>query len=299
MPGFPPETTGVIPSGSPGALIVRDGQWEVWRSSTDYLLGGPATPYGNFDLKGLDQPPRRTRLVERGWDHGSYFEGDDRFEHRYVTWSGVCLGDDADEIATVRGAIARIFRPLEEGEGPIVLSWKGWGLPVRRLTGRTGRLEYNHDWQTRAGAIPMGWEFIAPDPRIYSAAEIDTGLINLNGGSSSVSQAVSNLGDMRTYPTIEVTGPALNPRVVNAQDSNKSIKIDTNLLAGETLVIDTVARTVFKAGVNVSGLIRLSDNQWWTLKPGVNNITLSRTGTVGVASLRLKYRHAYSTEGSP
>lgn len=169
---------------------------------------------------------------------------------------------------------------------------------MRRLTGRPGDCDWPYDWRTRENAVPVGWDFIALDPLFYSIAQTTTSSAIANG-TSTIGFNVTNLGDMPTFPVIEIDGPALNPRIVNANWGNRSIKLDTNLLAGETLIIDVSKFLVTKAGANVNSIIRLSDNQWWKLRKGVNAISYSRTGTTGSSAIRIKYRDAYSSEGAP
>jgi hypothetical protein len=79
-------------------------------------------------------------------------------------------------------------------------------------------------------------------------------------------------------PILEIQGPVTNPRITNGGDSNRGIRLDLVISAGQTLILNANDRTATLGGVDQSDKIR-TDNQWWVLNPGNNLITFTRSNT--------------------
>jgi hypothetical protein len=87
------------------------------------------------------------------------------------------------------------------------------------------------------------------------------------------SLTVTNNGSVGATPLITINGPTEGPTVKNLT-SDMFIHLEgLSVLLGETVVIDTLAKTIEKDGVDVSAYMTV-DSEWWVLEPGANDIAL-------------------------
>lgn len=283
--------------GPPGALIVQEQQLELWRSETDRLLLGKDTPYGIISMKGLNSPPVRAKDVPKS-DRDGDTAGIDTYAPREVWVELKVKGGAGTEQAQRLADLGRIVRRLRRGDPDVVFTWRGPGLPARRLTGRPRGDDWDYDWHTARGSNnPAGFRFVALDPIFYDAFEEEV-VGHIAPGFPASIISVQNDGDMETEGIFEILGPAVNPRIMNTHDANRQLKIDITLSSADTLVIDQARRTITLDGDSVYGA-RRHDSQWFDLLPGTNDLMFSRTGTIGTAALTIRKRSAYSTVGSP
>lgn len=273
-----------------GDLVVQENQIELWRSDTDRLLLGPTTSYHILTFQGVDVPGIRSSDSASPFSHGS-FGGRELLSVRAIEASLLLQATTQAALRTLETDLGKAFRPLGESEADPIVTFRLPGDTRKRVTGRPRRAA----WAYRAGeGINITRAEIAVvclDPRIYDHME-ETTTITIASGSSSQSGTPNNGGNFPAPPILSIVGPALNPRIANAQDGNRSIKVDYNVLATDTLDIDVLKRTVKLNGTDRFDLVR-TDNQWWEIQPGANTITFSRTGTTGSAVLTLKHRDTW------
>lgn len=126
-------------------------------------------------------------------------------------------------------------------------------------------------WRNVGGMLGAIFEvpLIAPDFRKYG-----TTLHTVAGG------AVTNAGNKRATPIIEVSGPSTNPRVTSATDDGKFVQVNVSLGGGEFLTLDMDAMAAYTnlAG-DVAGSIA-AGSRWFDLLPGVNALSLAGGGTL-------------------
>lgn len=153
------------------------------------------------------------------------------------------------------------------------LSWSA-------VAGATG---YNVYGRTNGSELKM-----TPTP-ITATTFTDTGSVTPSGAlpsGSSVSTTVTNGGTFEagTEPILTVAGPAAGPIAVTNGSPAKTVKVNTALGSGETLVVDFAAgvRTVTINGQSRYDLLD-STTQWWALAPGANQVTYSGGGTASLA----------------
>jgi hypothetical protein len=91
--------------------------------------------------------------------------------------------------------------------------------------------------------------------------------------SGSAPTAITNAGDVITYPVITLNNAAINPSVTN-QATNETFKLMLTTVDGDVLVIDMGARTVTLNGATVIGN-KTASSIWWGLQPGANGIVLN------------------------
>jgi hypothetical protein len=138
---------------------------------------------------------------------------------------------------------------------------------------------------SRAGRVLMkplgglkGFEFevplIAPDPRILANT----------GSSIAAAGTATNNGNFKAAWVLTVTGAAAGPVVLTrtAPGATRTISITTAVPGGQTLVIDSRARSVVLNGVNRYDLVTATP-EWFDLEPGANTIGYSGGGTFVLA----------------
>jgi hypothetical protein len=271
-----------------GDLIVKDYQFEIWRSDTDRLLLGRDQDYIVPTYSGFANPDYRALDIERASDHGGFGATKEYLDIRRIVLDVQVLATSLTNLHANLGTLAKVCRPAD---ADIIFSFQFAGQSKRRLNVRPRRSAFGYNKQMAALYLNAAIELIALDPRIYSAA-VKTSVISILAASSSQAGTLTNDGNFPTRPSLSIVGPATNPRIQNTQDANKSIKIDVVLGAPDTLLIDIDRKTVKLNGVDRYDLVR-TDNQWWELQPGANTITYSRTGTTGQSDMTCTFRDAW------
>ncbi|MGI8426223.1 MAG: phage distal tail protein [Actinomycetota bacterium] len=273
-----------------GDLLTQATQIEIWRSDTDRLLIGKGTSYTIEEIEGLGVPDLDDRDIPLMSDHGAA-AGLDLLNSRPIRANIHVKGTAGADILGKMQVLAKMFRPQRVTDSDAFLALFLPGLPKVRFGGRPRRASWNTDVWIAVGFVRASWEFVALDPVAYALTQASQ-VISIGAGSTSNTGTVTMGGDFRSRPILEIQGPATNPRISNAADANRQVKIDIALLSSETLIVDVAAKTATVAGVDKYGSVR-TDNQWFDLLPGANLLTFSRSTTTGVANLTVKSRDAW------
>lgn len=180
-----------------------------------------------------------------------------------------------------------------------------WGGRTLRINGRPRVATADPELLT-AGRVKVEAGFVALDPTIYSDDEamvslslpVDSGGLTLpftlataiNATLSSTQRIVTNEGKAQTTWTAVLTGPAVNPRLINFTTGDE-FRLGLTLGVGEFVTLDSSTRSVLLGGtVSRRGVL---SGHWWQLDPGDNLITwFSDTFDVN-ASFEITYRHAW------
>lgn len=270
-----------------GDLVVKDYQYE-YRG----VLLGSSTSYKTEKVEGLlSMPSLEVFDSERQDDHGAY-AGRSLLRPRIIQADVSILVETvtaSTDIETIMRTLFTALNPMP-GRTTAQLVFQRPGSGKRYVNARPTRRSFPSVFEVPHGLARGSIEWKCADPRIYSLTESTTSISLVSVSSNS--GVVTNGGDFPHAPILEITGPAVNPRISNVQDSNRSIKLDITLSAAETLVVDTFNKTVTLAGVNRYDVVR-NDNQWWQLQPGANTVTMNRTGTTGSAILAVKERDTW------
>lgn len=269
-----------------GDLITANYQYEY-----SGLLMGAGTSYIVERVEGLySLPDIKSRDSDRQDEHGQY-SGVDLLSGRRLVVRLAFNETSASSLESLLANAGRAFRPGTVEE-PFVFQRPAQG-GKRFVTAKTKRKSFDQeiDWHYARGVGRGIVELQASDPRIYSMT-LKSQQVTLAGGASSASDLlIENDGDFETYATITLTGPTSDPRIQNATDDNREIKLDIDITT-ETLVIDTNRKTVTVDGVDRYDVVR-SDSQWWKIQPGPNTIKYNRTGTVGDSLLVIQHRDTW------
>lgn len=190
----------------------------------------------------------------------------------------------------VYAAVRTINRTARLLYVPALLKVNEPGLGLQTYVRRTDRVRTK--MFGRNLALTFEVPLLAPDPNRYAqTATTDTGLV-LTTTSTTVTHSVTNNGDANTPVVITIDGPATNPAVTNNTIATTPTLQWTGVLGGaDTLVIDTAAATVLLNGANARA--SLTTAEWFSLVPGVNSLTYTRTGGSGTTTAQLDYRDAY------
>ena len=105
---------------------------------------------------------------------------------------------------------------------------------------------------------------------------------------------LANAGTIGTWPTWVITGPVTGPTITNL-DTGQRLAFDPtfDVPAGQTMTIDSDAKTVFLTGV--SRRDRLFVAEWFAIAPGSVNVRFSAISAFDVAaSLTAQWREAWT-----
>lgn len=106
---------------------------------------------------------------------------------------------------------------------------------------------------------------------------------------------IQNLGDAECFPVWTVTGPCSSITLTNAT-TGKSLVISQALMTGETAVIDFregIKTAVLNGVTNLYPFISITSSAFWSLKPGLNNVTITLPGAGGTTTARMDYKPRY------
>jgi hypothetical protein len=280
-------------------IIGPDGATAVFNDPTDPEYVGMLT-----ELTGFDMPEVRENadnLVQMdGGIHGDFF-----FGRRPFTMSGRILPIAS---ATDRNSkITHLQRAVTALRGDAIVKFTPDGGQEQFLAARVQQpLRISGNW-IKDFQIAM----VAADPRRYStvlesstvAADATAGVggfsfnlsfpINFGAASPTGQVLVENNGNMDTWPVLTITGPGTNPSIYNAS-TDQRISFAYTLAAGETLVVDTLNRTVKLNGVTDRySALDFTNTEWWPLIPGINDIRLAFASYSAGATLKVDWRHAW------
>lgn len=273
-----------------GDLITANMQYEFrgW-------LFGSGTSYVVETVDGiLGLPSARTNDLEKQEDHGDH-AGVDLIPGRTITMTMSALGDSV----STQGLMDLVLQKMQTSkraafvEYPFVTQRPGHGK--RFVNARPRRAEFPSNYETAHGRGIGALQWYATDPRWYSLAQ-SVQAVNLANTALAGNATANMTGDFEdgVEPIIEIQGPVTNPRIQNAADGNKTIRIDVVVNAGQTLYIDTRLKTVFLAGVDRYDTVR-ADNEWFSLLPGANVITLNRSNAGASMTMFLRWYNGWAS----
>lgn len=269
------------------------------------LTIGPTTSYRLTALDGLRSlPDIREGDVLRANADGA-FAGNDYLGTRTVLMELIVFGSSADDLGAKVRALKTACRPASgRDEFPVRFQVPGEDAQLFFARCRDVRMAMLvSDEAARIARVRV--RFDATDPRIYSDAELAlvTGLSATSSGltfdavfplsfggvaASGVVQA-TNDGDYPAPWVATIAGPVNVPRVEHV-GQGRTVEVNLDLLAGQTLVLDSLNRAVLLDG-SASRYNLLLSSKWFTLEPGSNDIRFA--GASGSGSMTFTYRHAW------
>ncbi len=246
----------------------------------------------------FSSPAIRADLGDLPGGDGSY-DADPLYSARTVTLTGTAIGPDPTTAAVAR---LRFSSLLEAGRGG-TLSCTEDGFTLTALVRPSGPVKIA---QVGAQAFDFQIQVTAPDPRKYGpVTELTVGLPS--GGSGLIFPVVfpanfgaasgggispANDGTVETWPIIRITGPAVNPRILNP-DTGDMLVFAMTLAAGETLDIDTAARSVLYQLSASRRSITRATGRWLPIAPGGAQLSWGSDVYDPAASMTVAVRSAW------
>jgi hypothetical protein len=262
---------------------------------------GVAWRVGSDGLQGWDSAEVRTELSDREADHGSWM-GPVYLGSRPVTLAGTVVAPDA---AALDGAIDQLLAACSLTD-TVLTVWET--TPKQATVRRSGKPIVKRETDRVAT-----WSLLvtAPDPRRYGVTlqaptavhlpMVTGGLtpplappLTINTTTVSGQIVARNRGTFPTRPIFTITGPVTAPQIVAqyVDGSARALSYSADLVAGDTLTIDTDARTAVLNGV-VSRRRYLSGQ--WPEIPAGGTVTIGfrANGYSPTATLTATWRSAW------
>lgn len=291
-------------------------QFQVFVSSTSSTFGA-GTDVGLISITGLrDLPPIRQGNVSRGQRDGSLpglnLVGERTVGVAYQITKTSSTTEAA--LASVTAAHQNVIDPATicMTSGDYLRQKAGIGtikpvygamvqLPTRAAPliffGRPVRFNAPISTDFQYGRVDIATEWSCPDGLLYDNAVVSAscGLPNPTSGatfpasfdltfgaSSGGSFQLNNTGSYPTSPFFTITGPVSYPIIMN-QSTGQQIKLNTTLVAGDTLTVDCQSGTVTLNGANRNNVVDITTT-FFTLTPGNNSIGYGSADSVAVSS---------------
>jgi len=243
----------------------------------------------------------RNRLRRHGMKPGDRYYTMRAFVLDVEVW-GRTAQEYADNMAALMAALET------QGEQPFVIQAPeiAGGHKIRANVRRT-RDSQSISTQSAQGKVSkFSVQFEATDPRLYlndvsaQATTLPSSVsgrtydrtypLDYGGVSTGGSIYATNIGNFVTPVIYRIAGPCVNPRIENLT-TDEVMTFNITLADGESLIIDTDARTVQLDGVADRFYTKTSSN-WIELEPGESEITF-RASTLTTATMTMTYRSAW------
>lgn len=269
-------------------------------------IGGDGSPYQLSELVGFHEAPEvRTSDQMRSRAHG-LFAGTDYLGGRSIVAEVEVVAPHPSE--TVWQAFSSALVVGAESETALGVQMPGLaygtavqvGARVRKLSLPIERAYFNGH-----GRAVVEW--YATDPRVYSqtlttqtasqATVAGTGVtfpvtfpLSFGGAVSGGQLTATNAGEFGAPWVATISGPIVNPTLENIT-TGETLAFVGSLATGETLVVDSLARSVLLNGTASRYSWLVVGSQWFTVEPGDNAIRLA--GTSGTGSVSFSFRSAW------
>lgn len=288
----------------PGELITLP-----WQIDWNGFLLGVGTVYSIQHLNGwLDMPGLDMGEAAKTTQGGSW-PGTPRAQSRIVTLE-LEIRATADRMGdAIRALRAATPRSATADEAPLAISLHDETLVASgKISNRIIPVNQAYS-QGLSPSATLQW--LCADSRVYEPTERSVTIGAPTGGSGGLIYPVAyplvygvaatpsnalctNFGNEPTSPVVEFTGPIEQPRLINST-LNQALAFDIDLLAGQTLTVDTDKGTVLLNGTTDRLYTRSNLSvpvEYWKLDPGYNNVTLTAAVIGTGAQARVTWRSA-------
>lgn len=236
--------------------------------------------------------------IERARAHGNV-PGPQFSTERVITATVPLFGSTLSDLEQAMDA-ALVVRSDE-----LPLLWRLRGAEVRRVDARVREFAMAVDRDYSIGVSRAIIQFVASDPRIYAndLRSASTGVGSVTGGqgfplsfphgfgtATAGTITAQNDGTSPAPWVATLTGPLTSPFIDLVGADGLLAFAGFELAAGETLVIDSLARTVLLGGTT-SRFSALTTRDWFDLPPGSSTVGLGAVS--GSGSLSLAWRDTY------
>ena len=280
-----------------GDLVTAD-----WQLEFGGMLIGDSTDYSIAVISGLAELPNVRSNDQILLRTDGLWAGDDFVGQRKLTLS---IEIDTRNSATAFDDLARAFVPGAP-EAPLVFQVPQIAGGIKcRVYGRPRRRSapINLEWLYQLPIVVL--ELDCTDPRIYAdAATVHTGrtlaaatgglawplTFDLDWGSFNAGTFVAdNAGSIQAPAVFTFHGPLTNPRVENLTQG-RTMEFLIALGAGETLTVDTAARTILIGGTASRSGALTAASQWFHI--GTSD-TIRFAASAGTGTLDVVWRSSW------
>ncbi len=274
-----------------------DFQWS-YRGATF----GDGTLIEAASVEGFGLPDLRTADAARSGAHGSYV-GADWSQGRSIIMQLEAFGATSTALEAL---LAPLFAAAVPSSTESPLAFKLPGQVDRFVNARCRRRSPVIDNAYALGFARFAIEFYASDPRIYATTltSLSATLPTVSGGlafpaaapfvfgssGSGGAIAATNSGTFETPWTATFNGPLVAPTLSHT-GQGKTLAFTGTLAAGETLVLDSAAKTVLLNGTASRYSWLTAASQWFTIEPGSNPLAFA--GASGTGSCTVTFRSAW------
>lgn len=260
----------------------------------------------------FESPEIRVSDTVRGQQDG-LFPGIDYYGARTIPLEIEIWGDDSapDGSVDFSQAYQSILQAcvLSREEKPLEFRIPGYStnLVVNARCRKVSGLIINQQFDHALATVVL--QFVATDPRIYSATEQSSTVqftgtqpgraysltFNRNYGGVVASNEINatNSGSYEAPWEAVITGPVTNPTIEHA-DLGLSIRLVGTINDGEFIVISSAPyQTIMLNGTASRYSLLANASQWFMLRPGSNRIRFNGTST-GTPTMTLTWRSAWA-----
>lgn len=266
------------------------------------LSWGLGTKYQIIGVKGIeDLPPVSASDQSKAQTDGS-FRGQDELDERTIMLDFLLQGTNNADYTALVAAFNVAFKRSFVNDLPLL-----WADNSRLIncTCRGRNHDYDTSWQATWGKVHV--LLVASDPLIYENV-LNSTTLNIPAASGGLSWPLSwplswgsavsgsanfvNSGTETTYPVITFNGPLTNPSMIkNSPAPAQSLTFNIVLAGGDTLVVDTAAKTITLNGT-ANRYSSLVSSQWFGLDPGTSQLSFG--ALAGSGSATVTWRNAFS-----
>lgn len=269
----------------------------------NFEFGGGNSVYQILTVDGLeDLPDLRVQDDNRGYQDGM-FTGRDFLSGRTIVIKMFVFGDVNNSMMKNLNALQTVLTPQQQGTGTLQFKLPNNSEQFINARVRRRSVQINSDYSV--GRAVATYEFFCPDPRYYDITQRSANIAassaivgrtynrvyNMLYGGGSTFGLITNSGWTTTYPIITITGPCINPKVID-QSTGQFLEIDYTLAVSDTIVLNTDLKTVQLNGVNRRALLT-NASSWFAAPPGTSIYSFFATGTGSGTSCLVEWYNAY------
>lgn len=269
-----------------------------------FVFGGTDNPIQITFVDGLeDLPLIRNQDDNRGYSDGM-FTGRDFYSNRTIVIEFQIFASSTATMQENLALFKEYVQPQQAGTQPLQFQLPGYGL--QRVEARVRRRNIRIDPDFTYGKAMGTVEFFCPDPLIYDDTVQELNIFSplppsgrtynrvydmTYGGGAGVF-LITNNGWTTTYPTITITGPCVDPVVVN-NSTGEFLAFTYAMTVSDVLFIDTNFKTVTLNGSNRRAILN-NNSTWFAAPPGTSVYSFRATsGTSTGTSCVVSWRSAY------
>lgn len=282
------------------------GDWQIELSG---VLTGTGTKYRGQQFN-HEKPEGEIQDQPRPRGDSILF-GRDSLSGTLLSFEYLIVGSDAADAFDLLAALRAAWQAEDERNvsgATTVLTYRRPGAPDRRVYGRPRRFTPVTLENAQFGVIPVVCDFQARDHLFYQDAVSSEVLTQVSPVSSGGLRAplraplrtepsgerhgfVTNTGAAPTPLRIRFNGPATSPSLTLV-GPNIVLKLDTSIVTGEYIEIDTFAKTVLRDGVaNAAGKLT-RNSRYFHLPAGTSELRYQAVDATANSFVEVFWRDA-------